>query len=179
MPPDANTATAAAAPATDLGTSAAPSAQAPAARAALAKSIVVYDDHCPMCTFQMRLLSWLDLGRRFDFMALSNPTVQALAPQLRREDLLQAMHVLTKAGPIHRGARAIRFIALRCVLLWPLAILLWIPGVIYLCEIFYRWVSRNRQVLSTVFGCKEACVVMPQRKSSERKIPIANNQEPT
>lgn len=140
---------------------------APAAGGNLPKPsrpIVVYDDRCPMCTFQMRLLSWLDLGRRFDFLALNDPAVQAVAPQLRREDLLEAMHVLTPAGPIHRGARAIRFIALRCVVLWPLALFLWIPGVIFFCEIAYRWVSRNRHLLSAVFGCKEACQVLPKRK---------------
>ncbi|MBI3827951.1 MAG: DUF393 domain-containing protein [Planctomycetes bacterium] len=126
--------------------------------------IVVYDDKCPMCTFQMRLLSWLDLGRRLDFLPLSNPEVHRLAPQLKREDLLEAMHVLTRKGPVHRGARAIRYLAARIVLLWPLCVLLWIPGVIFFSEIAYRAVSRNRQFLSKIFGCKGACEVLPGRK---------------
>lgn len=131
---------------------------------ALTRNTVVYDDKCPLCTFQMRMLSWLDLGRRFDFLALNSPAVQQTAPQLKREDLLEAMHVLTPRGPIHRGARAIRHIAARCVLLWPLCLLLWIPGVIFLCEIAYRWVSRHRLRLSKLFGCAGACEVLPQRK---------------
>lgn len=126
--------------------------------------IVVYDDKCPMCTFQMRLLSWVDLGRRLDFLPLSSPEVQRLAPQLKREDLLEAMHVLTRKGPIYRGARAIRYLSARIVLLWPLCVVLWIPGVIFLSELFYRFVSRNRQFLSKIFGCKGACEVLPERK---------------
>jgi predicted DCC family thiol-disulfide oxidoreductase YuxK len=36
--------------------------------------------------------------------------------------------------------------------------------VIHIAEIFYGWISRNRYLLSRVFGCKEACAIMPQRK---------------
>ena len=46
----------------------------------------------------------------------------------------------------------------------PFALVMWIPGVIYVAEIFYRWLSRNRLLLSRVFGCKEACAILPARR---------------
>jgi len=49
-------------------------------------------------------------------------------------------------------------------LLVPLAIFLWIPGVIWVAEKIYQWVSRNRHLLSRLFGCREACSILPARK---------------
>jgi predicted DCC family thiol-disulfide oxidoreductase YuxK len=80
------------------------------------------------------------------------------------EQLRAAMHVATAKGTLHRGARAIRFLALRMPLLVPLGLLLWVPGVIWIAEKAYEWVARNRLVLSRVFGCKDACALVPARK---------------
>ena len=55
-------------------------------------------------------------------------------------------------------------------LLVPLALFMWIPGVIWIAEIVYAWVSRNRTLLSRVFGCKDACAVMPARKREQDKL---------
>jgi len=36
--------------------------------------------------------------------------------------------------------------------------------VIWIAEWVYGGVSRNRHLLSRVFGCKSACAIMPQRE---------------
>lgn len=132
------------------------------------KHIVLYDDQCPLCTFQMRLLTWLDW---FDVLALM-PLAKAkeVAPSLEREDLLAAIHCLTMQGHIHRGARCLRFAGMRLPLLLPLALLLWIPGVIQVAEQIYALVSRNRLFLSRLFGCKEACAILPKRTREQDKL---------
>ena len=62
-------------------------------------------------------------------------------------------------------------------LLVPLALFLWIPGLIWIAEKIYAWVSRNRYILSRVFGCKEACAVLPQRpRRNEKEIPAASGK---
>ena len=131
--------------------------------------IVLYDGDCSLCTFQMRVITWLDWFNAVSLLPIADPRAATLAPQLTREDLLEAIHCLTRDGKIHRGARCLRFIGLRMPLAFPFALLLWIPGVIYLAEIGYRWISRNRHLLSRVFGCKEACAIMPARRR-ENKI---------
>ena len=90
-----------------------------------------------------------------------------LAPGLTREQLLEAIHCLSRDGRLYRGARCIRFVGLRIPLLVPLALILWFPGVIWIAERIYAWVSRNRLLLSRVFGCKGACAVMPARKREQ------------
>jgi len=124
---------------------------------------VLYDNECSFCTFQMKLLSWLDWGNRFALVPAADARVGVLAPDLTAEQLNEAIHCVTSDGRIHRGARAIRFISLRLPLLVPLALFLWLPGVILVAERVYALISRNRQLISGLFGCKGACALMPDR----------------
>jgi len=111
----------------------------------------------------MRLLTWLDWFNALAALPISDPRVQAVAPQLTREQLMEAIHCVTAEGKIHRGARCIRFLGMRLPLLVPVALVLWIPGVIQVAEVVYKWVSRHRLLLSRLFGCKEACAFLPER----------------
>ena len=132
--------------------------------------IVLYDDECPLCTFQMKMLSWMDWTNALALLPLSDPKAAQIAPQLTREDLLEAIHCVTPEGRIYRGARALRFVGMRLPLIVPLALFLWIPGVIRIAEIVYQWISRNRLVLSRLFGCKGACAIMPKRAREQDKL---------
>src|SRR5439155_23751111 len=95
---------------------------------------------------------------------VSDADSAALAPQLTRAELLEAIHCISRQGRIYRGARCIRFIGFRLPLLIPLSLVLWVPGVIWIAEKIYGWVSRNRHLLSRLFGCKEACAIFPDRR---------------
>jgi predicted DCC family thiol-disulfide oxidoreductase YuxK len=105
-------------------------------------------------------------------MPIADPRAQEIAPRLTRTDLHEAIHCVAANGKIYRGARCLRFIGVRMPLALPFAVVMWIPGVIVVAEIIYRWISRNRYILSRVFGCKEACAIMPARKRSHER-PVA------
>ncbi len=132
--------------------------------------LVLYDDECPLCTFQMKVLTWLDWLNVAALVPLSSERAREVAPQLDRETLLAAMHVVTTDGRIYRGARCIRFLSLRMPLLFPLALFLWVPGVIWIAEQVYQLVANNRHMLSRVFGCKDACAIMPKRQREQDKL---------
>lgn len=129
-----------------------------------APNTVLYDGDCPLCTFQMRVITWLDWFNTVRLIPIGDPRAAGIAPGISREDLQEAIHCITKNGKIYRGARCVRFIGMRMPLAVPFALILWIPGVIYLAEIVYRWISRRRLVLSRLFGCKGACAIMPARR---------------
>jgi predicted DCC family thiol-disulfide oxidoreductase YuxK len=129
-----------------------------------ARHLVLYDGECSLCTFQMKLLTWLDWCDAVRLLPIADPEAARVAPTLTREALLEAIHCVTPDGAIHRGARCLRFVGLRMPLLIPLALVLWIPGVIWVAERIYMWVSRNRHLLSRLFGCKDACAILPARK---------------
>ena len=132
--------------------------------------LVLYDDECPLCTFQMKVLTWLDWLNVAALVPLSSERAREAAPQLDRETLRAAMHVITTKEKIYRGARCIRFLALRMPLLIPLGLVLWIPGAIWIAEHVYQLIARNRYILSRVFGCKDACAIMPKREREQDKL---------
>ena len=136
----------------------------------MSKHTVLYDGECPMCTFQMKVMSWLDWFGVLALVPLSDPHAAEIAPQLTREDLLEAIHCVTPERRVYRGARAIRFVGMRLPLLVPVALFLWFPGVIWIAEIAYAWVSRNRLLFSRIFGCKEACAILPKRTREQDKL---------
>ena len=139
---------------------------------ASATHIVLYDGDCSLCTFQMRVITWVDWFNTVSLLPIADPRAQEIAPRLTRTDLQEAIHCVAKDGKIYRGARCLRFIGMRMPLAVPFALVMWIPGVIYVAEIFYRWLSRNRLLLSRVFGCKEACAILPaRRRANENGVP--------
>lgn len=128
------------------------------------KHIVLYDGECPLCTFQMKVLTWLDWFHAVQLVPVADARAASIAPELTREDLLEAIHCVARDGQIHRGARCIRFVGMRMPLLLPVSLILWLPGVIWVAEKIYMWISRNRHLLSRIFGCKGACAILPARK---------------
>lgn len=126
--------------------------------------IVLFDSDCPLCTFQMKSLTWLDWFDKVRFVPINEATEAGVDTKgLTREDLIEAIHCITPEGDVHRGARAIRFLGMRMPLLIPVSLILWFPGVIWVAEWVYKLISDNRLLLSKLFGCKGACAIMPQR----------------
>ena len=129
--------------------------------------LVIYDGNCPMCTFQMRALSWLDWFRCLRFVPSQDPSVAEHAPGVAKEELDAAIHLASREGRLYRGARALRFACLRVPPLIPVALVLWVPGVIWIAERAYDFVSKRRYKISKLFGCKGACKVLPERRSAK------------
>ena len=138
-----------------------------------ATNVVLYDGDCSLCTFQSRVITWLDWFNTVSLLPIADARAQEIAPRLTRTDLHEAIHCVARNGRIYRGARCLRFVGLRMPLAVPFSLVMWVPGVILVAEACYRWLSRNRYVLSRVFGCKEACAILPARKrSNERDIGV-------
>lgn len=129
-----------------------------------AKHTILYDGECSFCTFQMKVITWMDWFHTVSLVPLADPRAAEIAPSLTPEELQEAIHCVAADGRIYRGARCIRFAGMRMPPAVPLALFLWIPGVIYVAEIIYRWISRNRHLIGKLFGCKGACAVMPARR---------------
>ena len=116
------------------------------------------------------MLTWLDWFNVLAFRPISDPQAQALAPGLTPEALSAAIHCITPDGRIYRGARCLRFIGMRLPLFVPFSLILWIPGVIWIAEIMYKWISSNRYVLSRLFGCKGACKILPPKQREQDSL---------
>ncbi len=109
---------------------------------------VLFDGQCRFCQGQVALLRRLDLGRRLHFLSLHDPRVAADFPEIPPGQLQQQMFVVDRRGSARGGAVAVRYLSRRLPLLWPLALLLHIPGSLPLWQAAYAFVAKRRLLLA-------------------------------
>lgn len=112
------------------------------------RATVLYDGHCRFCQGQIGLLRRLDLTGRLAFTSLHDPSVASDFPEIPLESLHRQMYVVDTTGHARGGAEAVRYLTRRLVLLWPLAILLHIPGTLPLWQWLYAFVARRRMLIA-------------------------------
>jgi predicted DCC family thiol-disulfide oxidoreductase YuxK len=110
------------------------------------KALILYDGQCAFCRKSVDMLRRLDwLGRLRYADARDRAQLPSSETPLDPVRLLEEMHVLTADGRrLYHGFGALRWLAWRLPLLWPLAPLLCLPGVPSLGQRLYLWVARNR-----------------------------------
>jgi predicted DCC family thiol-disulfide oxidoreductase YuxK len=128
------------------------------------RALVLYDGDCPFCCKTTAVLKRLDWLHRLTFHnCRETADIPANTAHLDTQKMIEQMHVLTP-GRQHAlaGFRAVRWIAGRIPLMWPIYPLLFIPGVARLGQRLYMWVARNRFHL---VPCRNGvCTIAPRRK---------------
>ena len=130
---------------------------------ALGKGVVLYDGDCGFCQQSVRLLKALDWLRLLHFQSARDvANLPASEVPLDPQKMLDEMHLLTPdRRAVYAGFTAFRWISWRLPLTAPLAVLLYLPGVLPLGSRAYRWVARNRFRL--VPCAQNACAVPPRK----------------
>ncbi|MDP1561948.1 MAG: DUF393 domain-containing protein [Pirellulaceae bacterium] len=115
---------------------------------------VIFDGRCRFCTSQVRWLQRFDFAQRLSFISLHDPLVSQWWPALTYEILMEQIYVVPPlaSDPEDLPARnrwfggilGVRYVAWRVPLLWPVALLLSIPGTLSLWKAMYRWIARHR-----------------------------------
>jgi predicted DCC family thiol-disulfide oxidoreductase YuxK len=125
------------------------------------KTVVLYDGWCEFCRRSIDLLRRLDWLGRLDYRDARDPAQRpAGEPALDPARLLEEMHVVPPDGHrVYHGFAALRHLAWRLPPLWPVAPLLYVPGVLWLGQRLYLWVARNRFRLVPCHG--GVCSVRP------------------
>ena len=126
------------------------------------KGVVLFDGNCPLCRRSVAVLRRLDwLGVLAYHSARDADHLPPSGAPLNPDRLLEEMHVLTPDRRCaYAGFQAFRWMAWRLPLLWPVAPLLYLPGVPWLGNRIYRWVARNRLNL---IPCKDGVCQVPVR----------------
>ncbi|MBL8792778.1 MAG: DUF393 domain-containing protein [Planctomycetia bacterium] len=110
------------------------------------RALVLYDGDCALCRQSVALLQRLDWFGRVRYQdARAVEHLPVTEPPLEPARLLEEMHLLTPdRTTVHQGFAALRWLAWRLPLLWPLAPFLIIPGIPALGQRIYRWIARHR-----------------------------------
>lgn len=109
---------------------------------------VLYDGQCRFCLSQIAILRVLDLSHTLAFTSLHDPSVVRDFPELAPEELERQMYVVDRRGLARGGAEAVRYLSRRLVLLWPLALLLHLPGTLPIWRRLYAFVARHRMKIA-------------------------------
>jgi len=123
------------------------------------RDTVLFDGSCRFCRGQIAILRRLDVAQRLQFTSLHDPSVAADFPELSAEALEAQMFVVDRRGNARGGALAFRYLTRRLPLLWPLAVLLHVPGSLPAWNWIYRLIARNRHRLAGT--CAEGTCRIP------------------
>jgi predicted DCC family thiol-disulfide oxidoreductase YuxK len=109
------------------------------------RAVVLYDGQCAFCRKSVDLLRRLDWLGRLAFADGRDPAQRPAGVALDPARLLEEMHVVTADGrKLLHGFGALRWLAWRLPLLWPVAPFFYLPGVLPVGQRLYLWVARNR-----------------------------------
>ncbi len=110
--------------------------------------VVVYDGACRLCRATTDWLDRLDGGGRLAFLPLQDARVRQRYPDLSLEELQKHVYVIDTRGTRHKGAGAVRYLARRLPVMWPIAPLLHLPGTMPLWGWLYAQIAYRRHVLN-------------------------------
>jgi predicted DCC family thiol-disulfide oxidoreductase YuxK len=132
------------------------------------QAVVLFDGDCPLCRKTTAVLKRLDWFGRLAFHNCRDRThIPANAAHLDPARMIQEMHVLTPDRQhALSGFCAVRWIAGRVPVMWPLYPLLFVPGMARLGQRLYRWVAKNRFHL---VPCHDGVCTIPPRTTRPRK----------
>ncbi|MHB1560897.1 MAG: DCC1-like thiol-disulfide oxidoreductase family protein [Isosphaeraceae bacterium] len=105
---------------------------------------VLYDGACPRCRASMALVTAADPAAVVEPVDLTAVDVRTVHPSLTPEACLHAMHAVSGSGGVWSGFDAVRAIAGRLPMAWPLAAAAFLPGVAPLARIVYNHVAAGR-----------------------------------
>lgn len=112
------------------------------------RDTVLYDGGCGFCRQRVANLRQVDLWHRLTFTSLHDESVARDFPEVPKERLHDEMVVIDTHGHVRGGATAVRYLSRTLPLLWPLALVLHVPGSLPIWNWLYRLVARNRMRLS-------------------------------
>lgn len=122
---------------------------------------VFYDHQCPVCRATIGRWRRVFEARRIEFAALQAPWVRELLG-LAHGQLPDELKLLTPDGRILGGPVAIAWMCRRVLWLWPLGVLMGVPGFHAVTRWVYQWVARNRYCLGDV--CELPAIRVDRRR---------------
>ncbi len=107
---------------------------------------VFYDAECRFCVAGRQRWGGVFGRRGFVWLPLQTPGAAARLG-VSEEQLMEEMWLQFADGRVARGANAWAEMMRRVWWLWPLGVLIAVPGFNWVARAVYRWVARNRRCL--------------------------------
>lgn len=124
------------------------------ARARRGRATLLYDGQCGFCQAGVRRLAALDVFaycEPVDYHAAAD--LARIHPALTPQRCRSRMQLVEPGGRLSEGFDAARRLSLTLPLLWPLAPLLWLPGMRLIGRPAYDWIARRRLLWHRSSAC--------------------------
>ena len=123
--------------------------------------VLLYDSYCPLCRRTVALLDGVDLFDRVQYQSFRTTDFDAFNARhgvTTDKAWADKEMLLVREGKVYGGFDAYRQMSAMMPLLWPIAPLMWLPGVSHLGRAMYAWVAARRL---SWFTCTDACQFLP------------------
>ncbi len=111
------------------------------------KPEILYDGQCPLCIRSMTVLCYFDWFNRLIYSDLEQrwSTLAQTHPQISLQACLEEMHLILPNGAVRKGFFAFQEILRYIPILWPLRLLLSVPGSSHFGPKIYTFVASRRK----------------------------------
>ncbi|WP_049561187.1 DCC1-like thiol-disulfide oxidoreductase family protein [Limnoraphis robusta] len=111
------------------------------------KPEILYDGLCPLCIRSMTVLCYFDWFNRLIYSDLEQrwKTIAETHPQISLQACLEEMHLILPNGAVKKGFFAFREILRYIPILWPLQLVLYLPGSSNFGPKIYKFVASRRK----------------------------------
>ncbi len=124
----------------------------------MAKTVVVYDGLCGLCTQSVGLIRRLDWLHRLEYLDAQDwEQVHSRFPRLDQEAILGQIHMVAPDGRVYVGYEGVRRILKDLPLAFWLYPLLFLPAITWLGPRIYRWIAAHRYAISRRLGHPVSC----------------------
>jgi len=130
--------------------------------AAKGREKIIYDGHCHFCVGSIRRVQVLDLTAKLE--PVNYQPIEDLSKidaRLTRDLCHSQMQLLTKNGKLYGGFYAFRRMTLILPLLFPLAPVMYFPGMQWIGSFIYNLIAKNRYLLHRKGTCKDNLCFRP------------------
>ena len=108
------------------------------------KPIIAYDNRCLFCINTKNKVDKWDKKKRLKWVGIDSFDYKKY--NLKKEDLLEEMYLIAD-DKIYKGYYTWKFISKKIPLLFPLYIISFIPGVDFIGDKIYKFISKHRYSL--------------------------------
>lgn len=132
-----------------------------------------YDSECPLCIRTKIIITHLDWFNKIGFKTVQFDAVEnQYLKNIDKTALLDDIYSVNTKGIVYSGVDTYIQVFLRIFYLFPLALLLKLPGVYHLAKKIYAFIAKNR---STERCTEENCGYNPPVVPNDDNIKLLNN----
>lgn len=111
------------------------------------KLLFYYDEECPLCNRTKIIISHLDFFRAVEFKGVQTYGFEdERLKVISKDELLDNIYSISRSDKVFHGIDTYKYAFKRIPLLFPLGILISIPGIYHLAAAVYKGVAENRHV---------------------------------